>query len=221
MNRCAVGDDGRPPPALVRDGHVRRSGCRVAGRPLADDGVVGRETVLDSGLTADATRFLADERGEDQFARRVGVPEGEHRRGDAPFHVRRAAAVESAVALLDDVLAVGTDLRPVRWDHIVVADEGERVVARPLRAMTFPWSSRVTRASVWSRSHAVMYSPQPLRRRDWGSTRGHESRCERVHIRGSGARGTIIRGRRCLRWLAHADPVRKMGVSPPVTLYQA
>jgi len=55
----------------------------------------------------------------------AATAEGEHGGGDRPLHVRRAAAVEAAVALLDDVLAAVGHLRVVRRDDVVVADERE------------------------------------------------------------------------------------------------
>ena len=93
--------------------------------PLADDGVIGGEAVVDGRTSADATLFLTREGGDDEFAgpdRRV--PERDHRRRQTPFHVCGAAAEQPTVAPLDHV-AVVVDLAVGRRHHIVVADKGE------------------------------------------------------------------------------------------------
>jgi len=124
-----VGGDGAPAPALVRDGHVGHARPGVARRALADDRVVGGESLVYRVPCADAADLLADERGEDEFTGRVAVAEGAHRGRERALHVGRPAAVEAAVALLDDVLAVLVDLFVVRRHHVVVADQRERGVA--------------------------------------------------------------------------------------------
>jgi len=125
VRALATGDDGAPAAALVRDGDVRDTRGGVACRPFADDGVVRGEAVVDGGASADAPLLLAGEGGEDEFGGGVGVAEGDHRRREAPFHVRGSAAVEAAVTLCDDVLAAVRDLFVGGCHHVVVADEGE------------------------------------------------------------------------------------------------
>jgi len=76
--------------------------------------------------------LLAGERGERQLAtrRRLGVSEREHAGRHRALHVRRPAAVDPAVAALDDVstrVALTGRLAVSRRDHVVVADEREGV----------------------------------------------------------------------------------------------
>jgi len=108
-------------PGTVNVGHA---GCRVAGRALAHDRVVGREPLRDGCACAHAAAFLADEGDELEFAVGVGVAKGDHGGRQRAFHVRTPAAVEAPVAAPADVLAV-PDLCPVGRDDVVVAHERE------------------------------------------------------------------------------------------------
>ncbi len=107
----AVGGDRAPAPALVGDGDVGDGRARVVRRSLADDGVVGCEPLVDRMLCTDAADLLADETRDDEFPRGVSITEGEQGCCNCAFHVRRPAAVEATVSLVDGVLAGSVPVR--------------------------------------------------------------------------------------------------------------